>query len=107
MTLVAVLEQPFHEALADHTFRMTLQDSDGHDMPEVQVQGQFRFAPGPDMRYGEAGVQPIPVPIHGLKFERPGSYAFVLTVDDKELARYPFRVIQLFAAMAPVRQAGG
>lgn len=101
MVLVAVLQQPFHQSLADHTFAMTMQDSDGNDLPAVQVQGQFRAAPGAEAAYGEPGVLPFAVPLHGLKFEGPGSYSFVFSVDGNELARYPFRVIQLFAAKGP------
>lgn len=101
MALVAVLQQPFHASLADHTFAMTMQDSDGNDLPTVQVQGQFRASLSPDVKDGDPGVLPFAVPLHGLKFERPGSYAFVFSVNDKELARYPFQVIQLFAAKGP------
>lgn len=101
MVLVAVLQQPFHAALADHTFAMTMQDSDGNDLPAVQVQGQFRASPAPESSYGEPGVLPFAVPLRGLEFKRPGRYSFVFSVDGQELARYPFRVIQLFAAKGP------
>ncbi|MCP3992534.1 MAG: hypothetical protein GY724_25915 [Actinomycetia bacterium] len=101
MTLVAVLQQPFHAYLADHTFAMRMQDSDGNNLPAVQVQGQFRATLGPDAKYGDPGVLPFAVPLHGLKFERPGRYAFVFSVDDQELARYPFQVIQILAPKGP------
>jgi hypothetical protein len=105
MALVAVLRQPFQASLADHTFEMTMQDSDGKDLPPLRVEGQFRASLSPESKYGDAGVVPIAVPVHGVRFEHQGSYAFVFAVDGKELARYPFEVIQVFAARASGGQA--
>jgi hypothetical protein len=34
------------------------------------------------------------VPLYGLPFEQTGDYAFVLTIEDRELARYSFHVQQ-------------
>ena len=90
--LVAVLQQPFHAAHADHEFVIAMEDADGRRMP-LEIAGQFRAAPGLDSRYGEANVIPIAVPIFGLPFEAPGDFAFVLLVDGVELARYPIHVV--------------
>ena len=90
--LVAVLQQPFHAAHADHEFLITLEDADGRRQP-LEIRGQFRAAPGLDSKYGEPNVIPIAVPIFGLPFEAPGDFAFVLLVDDVELARYPIHVV--------------
>lgn len=76
--LVAVLQQPFHAAHADHEF---------------EIRGQFRATPGIDSKYGEPNVIPIAVPVYGLPFEAPGDFAFVLLVDGVELARYPIHVL--------------
>ncbi len=93
MTLVAVLQQPFHAAHADHEFLIALDDADGRRQP-FEVQGQFRSTPGIDTRYGEANVIPITVPVFGLAFEQPGDFAFLLLVDGNELARYPIHVVR-------------
>lgn len=93
MALVAVLQQPFHAAHADHEFLITLEDADGRRQG-LEVAGQFRAAPGIDSKYGEPNVVPISVPIFGLPFETPGDFAFVLHVDGVELARYPIHVLQ-------------
>ena len=90
--LVAVLQQPYHAAHADHEFAMGLEDADGRAQA-LEIRGQFRAAPGLDSRYGEPNVIPISVPIYGLAFDSPGDYAFVLHVDDVELARYPIHVL--------------
>lgn len=91
MTLVAVLEQPFHAADADHTFAIGLQDADGRALP-FEVQGQFRSESAAG-RYAEAHVIPITVPVYGLAFEQPGDYRLVLRVDDEELADYAIHVV--------------
>jgi hypothetical protein len=90
--LVAVVQQPFSAAHADHEFAIGLEDADGKPQP-LEIQGSFRAAPGLESRYGEPNVIPITVPIYGLPFDGPGDYAFVLRVDGRELARYPIRVI--------------
>jgi hypothetical protein len=91
--LVAVLQQPFHAAHADHEFLITMEDADGRRQG-LEIAGQFRAAPGLESKYGEPNVIPISVPIYGLPFEAPGDFAFVLLVDGVELARYPIHVVQ-------------
>lgn len=93
MALVAVVQQPFSAAHADHEFAISLEDADGKKQG-LDIRGTFRAAPGLQSRYGEPNVIPITVPIHGLPFEAPGDFAFVLMVDGSELARYTIRVIQ-------------
>ncbi|MEM9514601.1 MAG: hypothetical protein AAGA42_07045 [Actinomycetota bacterium] len=103
MSLVAVLQQPFHASHADHTFEMTLHDSDGNQHPGVRVQGQFRATPGPDANYGDPGVLPFAVRLNGIRFEKPDTYRFAFAVDGTELARYMFRVTQAAGGSTPQR----
>jgi hypothetical protein len=91
--LVAVVQQPFSAAHADHEFAIGMEDADGQPQA-LDVRGSFRAAPGLESRYGEPNVIPIAATIYGLPFEGPGDFAFVLRVDGDELARYPIRVIQ-------------
>lgn len=91
--LVAVLQQPFHAAHADHEFLIAMEDADGRRQ-QLEIRGQFRAAPGLDSKYGEPNVIPIAVPIYGLPFDAPGDFTFVLMVDDVELARYPIHVLE-------------
>jgi hypothetical protein len=91
--LVAVIRVPFHQAQSDHELRLELTDADGAKL--VEVQGQFRTAPGIEAKYGEPGVLPFVVPIVGLKFEHPGDYTISLDVDGTNLDRYTFHVVQV------------
>ena len=92
MALVAVVQQPFSAAHADHEFAISLEDADGKEQG-LDVRGSFRAAPGLQSKYGEPNVIPITVPISGLPFQAPGDFVFVLRVDGEELARYSIRVI--------------
>src|SRR3954451_2639026 len=65
--LVAVLQQPFSAAHADHEFEIALEDSDGNPQ-SLEIRGSFRAAPGLQSKYGEANIVPITVPLHGLGF---------------------------------------
>src|SRR5262249_61484430 len=101
MSLVAVIEVPFHANYADHTFHMGLVDLDEKPFG-LQIEGQFRAAPGIEHTYGRPGLSPVAVPIHGLTLERPGEYSFTLAVDGNEIERYPFSVGQV-ASVAMTR----
>ncbi|GAC1611228.1 MAG: hypothetical protein NVS3B26_22710 [Mycobacteriales bacterium] len=92
LALVAVVQQPFSAAHADHEFAIGLEDADGRPQ-SLDVRGSFRAAPGLESKYGEPNVIPITVPVYGLPFDAAGEFAFVLRVDGTELARYPIRVI--------------
>jgi hypothetical protein len=105
-TVVAVLEQPFHAALADHQFRLRLHDSDGNALPNVQVEGKFRSGLTADgNRFGDSSVIPLTVQLNGLRFDEPGDYKFVLEVDGDKLDEYSFRAIQVLGTQAGVAPA--
>lgn len=92
--IVAVLRVPFHKSQVDHNLVIRLEGSQGEPHP-MRVDGTFRTAPGLEAQFGEPGTLPIAVSVHGLTFERPGGYRFILEVDDEFIADYSFRVIQV------------
>ncbi len=100
MSLVAVLQQPFHASYAEHTVEMGIQDADGQDIPGIRVEGQFRASLAPDSQFGDTPLLPLAVNVQGITFERAGDYSFVLKVDGVELARYAFRAMQVFGMPA-------
>jgi hypothetical protein len=94
MSLVAVIRVPFHANYADHAFRINLVDRDENPRG-MRVEGAFRSAPSIEHTFGAPGLSPIAIPIHGLTIDQPGEYSFTLSIDDRELDRYPFSVIQV------------
>ena len=94
MSLIAVIKVPPHANYADHAFRINLVDRD-ENPAGMRVEGAFRSAPSIEHNVGAPGLSPIAVPIHHLTIDRPGEYSFTLSIDDSELDRYPFSVIQV------------
>lgn len=101
MALVAVLQSPFHTHQHDHVVHMGLLDPDDMAMA-LNIEGMFRTAPSIESKYGEPGVVPLAVPIHGLQFPIPGKYTFIVNVDGAQLASYPIHAVQV--ATIPVPQ---
>lgn len=104
-SIVAVIQVPFHANQADHKFTISLQDTDGRNLPQLRVEGTFRSAPTLEAAHGEPGVFPVAIPVYALQFERPGDYSFTMSIDDKNIARYPFRVVQIAVMAAGSPQA--
>lgn len=100
ISLVAVIEIPFHANQADHQLKMGLLGPDDEAMG-FRVEGTFRSAPKIEHKYGDPGTVPVAVPVHGLSFDRHGKYKFTLAVDGEPLARYPFDVIQIARISVP------
>ena len=98
LALVAVLEVPYRAYHQDHGFRLGMEDADGNAL-ELEATGTFRIGAEPDLRVGDPTLMPIAIPITGLKIDRPGDYAFTLSVDGAELERYQVRAIQVAATM--------
>lgn len=99
MALVAVLRQPFHESHENHRFEMTMENADRERLPTFKVEGEFRATAGVESKYGDAGIIPLAVPLHGVLFERAGDHSFVLSVNGAEIARYKFSVLQVFGTI--------
>ena len=93
--VVTVLKVPFHQSQADHDFVIGLEDHQQRRLPQLRVEGSFRTSPGLLAEFGEGGVLPIAVQVHGLTFDSPGHYSFVIEVDGNLLDRYRFRVIHV------------
>lgn len=98
LALVAVLEVPYRAYHQDHSFRLGMEDADGNVLP-LEATGNFRIGAKPDLRVGDPTLMPIAIPIAGLKIDKPGDYAFTLSIDGAELERYQVRAIQVAATM--------
>lgn len=102
VSLVAVIRVPFHANLAEHSLAIGLVDQDEKAVG-MRIEGMFRTAPTIEQKYGAPSLTAVAFPIHGLRIDRPGEYAFVLSVDGKLLDRYHFAAIQVanIAMMQP------
>jgi hypothetical protein len=98
VTLVAVLEVPFHEYQRDHKLSLGMVDADENPV-QLHVDGEFRVGADVSLQYGEPTLMPIAITIHNLTVERPGYYAFTLAIDGNEYDRYRIRAMQVAVPM--------
>jgi hypothetical protein len=86
-SLVAVVRVPYRAYHQDHNFELTLEDADGATMP-LRIGGSFRVGSEPHMRVGDPTTMPIAANVAQFTFEKPGDFAFVLSIDGTPLARF-------------------
>ena len=98
LALVGVVEVPYQAYHEDHSFRLGMEDADGNVL-QLEATGTFRVGAEPDLRVGDPTLMPIAIPITGLKIDRPGDYAFTLSINGAEIARYQVRAVQIAAPM--------
>jgi hypothetical protein len=93
--IAAILHIPWREYQRDHTFAIKLMSPENQEL-DFKVEGQFRVGASPDMRLGDPTIMPIAVNANAVRFETPGHYKFVLTIDDQPLASWRIGVQQTF-----------
>lgn len=97
------VEVPWIEMDKEHAVHIALHDADDNPV-EVQMNSTDRKPFGVDLRFSlgrpphlEIGATQnvalaVNVPI--LPFEKLGSYAFVISIDDTEMRRLPYRLVR-------------
>lgn len=94
LALVAVVEVPFSEYLAEHTVTITMVDAT--EAPQkLKVEGKFRVGASADMNYGDSTVMPLAIPVNNLLVEHTGDFFFVLAIDGEEVTRFGFKAMQV------------
>ena len=104
--VAAIVSVPYTETNKNHVFELRLEDQDGalkplghlpgpDGQPQVQmkIMGNFMLGRPPILQAGDAQNVPIALNLDNLMFEAPGSYSFVLSIDEKEIERLTFRVV--------------
>ncbi|GAB2457428.1 DUF6941 family protein [Xylanimonas ulmi] len=66
-----------------------------------QIEAQFNMGRPPGIMPGDSQHIPFALNIDSYPFERPGAYAFVITIDESEMHRMPFRVAQSLPGVLP------
>lgn len=111
------VEVPWIETDKDHVIHIALVDADGKPV-EMQTNSAVRRPFGVDLRFrigrpaqletGASQNVALAVNMPSLPFEELGSYAFVVSVDDAELRRLPYRLVrQQTMTVATDGPAGG
>lgn len=94
LTLAMVAEVSPEERQRDLELGIKLVDEDGAEIG-VEAKGKLRVGAPPNLPPGSPSIVPIVSPFHNITFPEAKGYTFVVSVDDNELARIGFRIIQL------------
>jgi hypothetical protein len=94
LTLAMVAEIDPEERQRDLELIIRLIDEDGTSVG-VEAKGRLRVGAPPNLPPGSSSVVPIVSPFHNITFPEAKGYAFVVSLNDTELARITFRVVQV------------
>lgn len=94
VSLAMVAEVGPDERQQDLDLKVQLVDEDGAELGVV-AKGKLRVGAPPNLPPGSPSVVPIVSPFHNVTFPDAKGYAFVVSVNDNELARVRFRVVKL------------
>jgi hypothetical protein len=88
---------PYSKTNALHRVLLQLPDDDGNRIPLGPgeggiVEAQFNVGRPPTLQAGEEQLLPFAVNLDALSFPKPGTYSFVFTFKNDELARLTFRI---------------
>lgn len=92
LTLAMVAEVQPEERQRDLELMISLVDEDGQPIG-VEAKGKLRVGAPPNLPPGSSSIVPIVSPFHNITFPEAKGYAFLVSLDDKELARVTFRVV--------------
>ena len=100
-----LIHVPYSATNQMHTLEVGLQDFDSRRLPLGEVApevspdgklytlgGQFNVGRPPLLPAGDEQIVPIALNINGMRFEVPGPYSVVISIDGNEMRRLPFRV---------------
>ena len=94
LTVVLVIEVSYSEALTDHQLRVALMRDGDAIGPEAR--GLINVGHAPGTSPGAPAFVPITLPFENLRFDHPGRYEWVVTLNDEPVGSVPLEV-----ALAP------
>ncbi|MEN8040581.1 MAG: hypothetical protein ABFR95_03670 [Actinomycetota bacterium] len=94
LSLVMVAEVGPEDRQRDLELHISLVDEDGQSLG-VEAKGMLRVGAPPNLPPGSPSVVPIVSPFHNITFPDAKGYAFVVSLDDEELARVRFRIVKV------------
>ncbi len=99
--MALLIEVPYGATQRRHQLTVGLEDEDGSRLPlgplsdtgrATHLQLAFEVGRPPQLPPGDTQLLPFALNIDGYAFTRPGGYAFVIAVDQREITRLRFRV---------------
>ena len=93
LTVAMVAQIEPDERHSDLVVELQLIDANGNDL-DVRAKGRLIINTPTTLPTDLPSSVPIVSPFYNIQFPDPESYAFVITLDDIELTRIDFRVVQ-------------
>lgn len=100
--MAVLIGVPYGDTERRHQLRVGLEDEDGSQLPlgpqtdagrrSTHLQLGFEVGRPRQLPPGDTQLLPLALNIDGYAFARPGGYAFVIAVDEREITRLRFRV---------------
>ena len=101
-----LIHVPYSATNQKHILEVVIKDFDNQPLPIGDVApsetapdgklyrlgGQFNVGRPPLLPVGDEQIVPIALNINGMRFDTPGPYSVVVSVDGTEMRRLPFRV---------------
>lgn len=94
LSLAMVAEIGQEDRQRDLELHISLMDEDGKAMG-IEAKGMLRVGAPPNLPPGSPSVVPIVSPFYNIAFPEAKGYVFVVSLEDEELARLRFRVVQV------------
>ena len=94
LAIALVAELAPEDRHRDLEITIALIDEDGHPLG-LEAKGKLRVGAPPNLPPGSASIVPIVSPFYNVQFPEAKGYAFVITFEEKELARIRFRVVEV------------
>jgi hypothetical protein len=93
--LAACVLVPWNSTNQKHTLEVRLMDEDGHDILAEPLVSQFEVGRLPGMPQGADITALFVMNFNALALPKAGRYAFTLKINDEELGRTGFDLVQL------------
>jgi hypothetical protein len=94
LSLAMVAEVEPDERQRDLELVIGLVDEDGQSLG-VEAKGKLRVGAPPNLPPGSSSILPLVSPFHHITFPEAKGYVFIVSLNDTELARIAFRVVEL------------
>ena len=94
LSLAMVAEVGPDERQQDLELVVELVDEDGAELGVI-AKGKLRVGAPPNLPPGSPSIVPIVTPFHNVSFPEAKGYAFVVSMNESELTRVKFRVVQV------------
>lgn len=94
LSVGAVIHVPWEATNEPHVLELRLIDADGAPIIPEPIRASFEAGRPPGLRTGDEQLAVMVFNLNGLQFAEAGTYEFHLLVDDADMGRLTFAVVE-------------